>query len=101
MINQIEKMPVELKRKLRKFNRLVTEASFLDAEIQADLKKARVPYDNLVAEAKSASGPQTEALAYINNGECLDKEALDQSIADIESIYLHFANQPVEDDDLL
>lgn len=48
MTNQIEKMPVELKRKPRKFNRLVTEASFLDAEIQADLKKARVPYDYLV-----------------------------------------------------
>lgn len=99
MTNKIEKMPVELKRKLRKFNRLVVEASFLDAEIQADLKKARVPYDNLVAEASSI--PQTEALAYINNGECLDKESLDQSIADIESVYLHFANQPVEDDDLL
>lgn len=93
----IEKMPVKLKRKLRKFNRLVVEASLLDVEIQEALREARVPYDNLVAV--NLEVPRTEALAYINNAECLDKELLEQSILDIERVYIHFANLPIEDDD--
>lgn len=96
MTELITKMPIELKRKLRKFNKLVTEAAFLDMEIQEDIKKAGVPYENLVAA--NLEMPRTEALAYINNAECLDKEALEQSILEIEEVYLHFANLPKDEE---
>lgn len=49
-----------------------------------------VPIENLLALADIYSGePQTEALAYLHNGEC---ENLEETIREIERVFLYFAN---------
>lgn len=87
-------MPKSFERKLRRFNRLIIESVKVDREIQEFLAKEKVPYEHLVATADPYSKePSTEALAYINNGECRQEESLDDSIESIKEVYEYFVNK--------
>ena len=90
----MNKMPYEIKQKIRQYNEAVLKASQLSAELDTMIEKYGVPIDNLLALTDVFSNePSTEALAYIHNGECATEESLMDAIVEIEEIFLHFVNR--------
>lgn len=83
-------MPYEIKQKLRQYANAQTKIRNLALQIDRMIESYGVPLDNLMALADIYSDePQTEALAYLHNGECED---LEETIAEIEKVFLYFVN---------
>ena len=83
-------MPYEIKQKLRRYANAQIKIRNLALEIDRMIESYGVPLDNLMALADIYSDePQTEALAYLHNGECED---LEETIKEIEKVFLYFAN---------
>ena len=83
-------MPYEIKQKLRRYANSQIKIRNLALEIDRMIESYGVPLDNLMALADIYSDePQTEALAYLHNGECED---LEETIKEIEKVFLYFAN---------
>lgn len=83
-------MPYEIKQKLRQYANAQIKIRNLAAEIDMMIESYGVPLDNLLALSDIyGDEPQTEALAYLHNGECED---LEETIKEIEEVFLYFAN---------
>ena len=83
-------MPYEIKQKLRQYANAQIKIRNLALQIDRMIESYGVPLDNLMALADIYSDePQTEALAYLHNGECED---LEETIKDIERVFLYFVN---------
>lgn len=90
----MDKIPYKIKEKLRQYNKAVLKASQLADELDAMIEQYGVPIDNLIACDDYYSGnPQTEALAFIHNGECKSETALEEAICEIEEVFLSFVNK--------
>ena len=84
----MKKMPYKIKEKLRQYAKVQMKVSKLAREIDEMIEAYDVPVDNLMA-CGDGSEPQTEALAFLHNGECDDVEG---AIEAIEEVFLYFAN---------
>ena len=86
----MKRMPYEIKQKLRQYANAQIKIRCLALEIDRMIESYGVPLDNLMALADIYSDePQTEALAYLHNGECED---LEETIKEIEKVFLYFVN---------
>ena len=89
----MRKMPYEIKQKLRQYANLQMKVVNMAREIDEMFESYDVPVDNLLACGNGIE-PQTEALAFLHNGECDDIEG---TIREIEEIFLYFVNKPTEE----
>lgn len=89
----MNKMPYEIKQKIRDYAKIQEKAREKYFEIYKMIESYGVPVDNLLACGNTSidGPPQTEALAFINNCECEDLEDL---IKEIEDVFLWFVNNP-------
>lgn len=86
----MKQMPYKIKQKLRQYANVQIKASQLAKEIDAMLEEYGIPVENLIACADIfGEEPQTEALAFLHNGEC---DNVEQTIKDIEEVFLWFVN---------
>lgn len=88
----MKRMPYEIKQKLRQYANVQIKASQLSREIDEMIESYGVPVENLIAMGDTSwdnDEPQTEALAFLHNGECDDIEG---TINDIEEVFLWFVN---------
>lgn len=93
----MNKMPHEIKQKIRQYNRAVQKASKLAREVDTMFENHNVPIENLIAlDNIYSNNMQTEALAYIHNGECTTEMALENAIKQIEDVFLYFVNDVCE-----
>ena len=90
----MNKMPYEIKQKIRQYNKAILKAKALEKELVNMIEEYDVPIENFEALADIyGDEPQTEALACINNGECTTEKALESSIREIEEVFLWFVNR--------
>lgn len=82
-------MPYDIKKKLRQYANVQAKASKLSRELDDMFEKYGVPVDNLCAMGDNTE-LQTEALAFLHNGECNN---IEETISLIEEVFLHFANK--------
>lgn len=92
-------MPSKIKNKIKQYNNAIQKASKLATELDAMIEEYNVPIDNLIAMATNGDNPQTEALAYIHNGECTTESSLNEAIAEIEEVFLFYVNERSADTD--
>ena len=86
----MKSMPYKLKQKLRQYHNAVKKSQSIHYEINDELEKYNVPYDNLVANVDIYSDePRTESLAFITNGE----GEIEKEIKEIENVFLYFVNK--------
>lgn len=86
----MRQMPYEIKKKLRQYANAQEKASKLLGEIMELFDRYGVPEENLFACANPyGKEPQTEGIAFLNNGECDDVEG---TIEEIEKVFLWFVN---------
>lgn len=86
----MKKMPYKIKEKLRQYANIQRRAGELQKEVESMIEEYGVPIENLIACVDIYKNePQTEALAFLHNGECDDIEG---SIKEIEEIFLYFVN---------
>ena len=86
----MKKMPYEIKQKLRQYANAQIKVSKLAREIDEMIEAYDVPIENLVAMADIyGDEPQTEALAFLHNGEC---DNIENTIKEIEDVFLYFVN---------
>lgn len=86
----MKKMPYKIKQKLRQYANIQYKAKLLQREVEHMIEEYEVPIENLIADADIYNNePQTEALAYLHNGECGN---IEQSIKEIEDVFLYFVN---------
>lgn len=91
----MKKMPYEIKQKLRQYANAQIKVSKLAREIDEMIEAYDVPIENLVAMADIyGDEPQTEALAFLHNGEC---DNIENTIKEIENIFLYFVNNREEE----
>ena len=91
----MKKMPYEIKQKLRQYANAQIKVSKLAREIDEMIEAYDVPIENLVAMADIyGDEPQTEALAFLHNGEC---DNIENTIKEIEDIFLYFVNNREEE----
>lgn len=89
-VNQLNKMPYEIKKKLRQYDNANKKAKMLHDEVSDLFEEYGVPYDNLASSHSNYNDePNTEGLAYINNSE----GHIESNIAEIEEVFLHFVNK--------
>ena len=91
--SDMKQMPYRIKQKLRQYANIQMKASQLAREIDDMIEEYGVPIENLVAMSNTSwnsKEPQTEALAFLHNGECDDIEG---TIKDIEEVFLWFVNK--------
>lgn len=89
----MERMPYKIKQKLRQYANVQNKAKLLQREVENMIEKYNVQIENLIAMAKISCNndePQTEALAFLNNGEC---DNIEETIEEIENVFLYFANK--------
>lgn len=87
-------MPYQIKQKIKQYNAAVLKANALERDLYEMFEDYNIPTDNLVALADIyGDEPQTEALSYISNGECVTEEGLTHAINEIEDVFIHFANK--------
>lgn len=89
----MNKMPYQIKQKIRQYANIQYKAKMLQKEVEDMIESYGVPIDNLIAMANktySDDEPETEALAFLNNGECSDIEG---TISQIEKVFLYFVNK--------
>jgi hypothetical protein len=89
--NDMDKMPIELKRKIRKLGKLHKEAFDVNQEVSNLLELYGVEYDVLCAMCDN-SKVYTEALAFITNAE----GDIEENIKDIEEVFLYYVNNKQE-----
>lgn len=88
----MKQMPYKIKQKLRQYANAQIKVSQLAREIDSMIEEYDVPVENLIAMGDITwdnEEPQTEALAFLHNGEC---DNLEQTINDIEEVFLWFVN---------
>lgn len=91
----MKKMPYEIKQKLRQYANAQIKVSNLAREIDEMIEAYDVPIENLVAMADIyGDEPQTEALAFLHNGEC---DNVENTIKEIEDVFLYFVNTREEE----
>lgn len=86
-------MPYEIKQKLRQYAKIQAKATIVSQEIGNMFEKYGVPEDNLMALGSTSwdcEEPQTEAMAFLHNGEC---DNIEETIKDIEKVFLYFVNK--------
>jgi sulfatase maturation enzyme AslB (radical SAM superfamily) len=89
-VRLLNKMPYELRYKLRQYNNANIRAKMLYREVEDLLGKYDVPSENLSASVNFGGGePTTEGLAFINNCE----GDIEDNIAEIEEVFLYFVNK--------
>lgn len=87
----MNRMPYNIKQKLRQYANAQIKISKMLGEIIDLFESYGVPEENLVACADPfGKDPQTEGLAFLNNGEC---DNLEETINDIERVFLYFVNK--------
>ena len=89
----MERMPYKIKQKLRQYANIQNKAKLLQKEVEDMIEEYDVPIENLIAMAKVScynDEPQTEALAFLNNGEC---DNIEETIKEIENVFLYFVNR--------
>lgn len=87
----MERMPYEIKQKLRQYANVQIKAKNMLEDIVNTFESYGVPQENLMACANPwGEEPQTEGLAYLNNCEC---DGLEDTIKDIERMFLWFVNR--------
>lgn len=84
----MKSMPYIIKQKLRQYANVQIRATQLAREIDRMIEGYGVPVDNLTAMSNGKE-PQTEALAFLHNGECGN---IEETIGDIEKVFLWFVN---------
>lgn len=84
----MKSMPYIIKQKLRQYANVQIRAAQLAREIDRMIEGYGVPVDNLTAMSNGKE-PQTEALAFLHNGECGN---IEETIGDIEKVFLWFVN---------
>ncbi|MBG9732226.1 hypothetical protein ABD87_22645 [Lysinibacillus sphaericus] len=88
----MKKMPYEIKQKMRQYDKANVKAKSLHDELMKMFEEYGVPYENLTAcqdFGNFRNEPSTESLAFINNCE----GDIEENIADIEEVFLYFANK--------
>lgn len=91
----MKKMPYEIKQKLRQYANAQIKVSKLAREIDEMIEAYDVPIENLVAMADIYGDEhQTEALAFLHNGEC---DNIENTIKEIEDVFLYFVNNREEE----
>lgn len=89
----MNKMPSKIKEKARQYNKAVLKAASLAKELEDMIEEYDVPVDNLIALGSIyGEEPQTEALAFIHNGECTTDSALESAIDQMEEVFVWFVN---------
>ncbi|UDM72711.1 hypothetical protein [Vagococcus fluvialis] len=92
----MEKMPYKLKQKVKKLNRNIQESMAIQDEITLELEKYGIDgVDIFTANSDLPIDKQTEALAYILNGE-VPIENIDWAMDMIEKIFLIHAKESEE-----
>lgn len=89
----MKKMPYEIKKKIRQYANIQNKAKYIQRELEEMIESYGVSIENLIACADKiwdSDEPQTEALAFLNNGECDD---VDGTINQIEEVFLWFVNR--------
>lgn len=77
----MRQMPYEIKKKLRQYANAQVRASKILREIMELFGRYGVPEENLTACANPyGKEPQTEGIAFLNNGECDDVEGTIEEI---------------------
>lgn len=85
-------MPYKIKQKLRQYANIQEKAKNIQREVESMIEDYGVPIENLIACGDTSwnnEEPQTEALAFLNNGEC---DNVEETIKDIEYVFLWFVN---------
>ncbi|MDT8718307.1 hypothetical protein IAI10_16690 [Clostridium sp. 19966] len=85
--NNIKKIPFELKKLLRKMQKLSSESKAVGAKISELLEQYNVPEEALRADSDYEK--MTEALAFIE----YDEGTIEDNIKDIESVFLYDSNK--------
>lgn len=87
----MKNMPYEIKKKLKQYANIQNKANIIQRELEEMIESYGVPIENLIAcVARDSYEPQTEALAFLNNGECDD---INGTINQIEEVFLWFVNR--------
>lgn len=87
----MKNMPYEIKKKLKQYANIQNKANIIQRELEEMIESYGVPIENLIAcVARDSDEPQTEALAFLNNGECDD---INGTINQIEEVFLWFVNR--------
>ena len=90
----MKNMPYEIKKKLRQYANIQNKAKYIQRELEEMIESYGVPIENLIACAtRDSDEPQTEALAFLNNGECDD---VNETINQIEEVFLWFVNRKMK-----
>lgn len=86
----MKKMPYQIKEKLRQYATIQNEAKHIQRELENMIEDYGVPIENLIACGdKNGNEPETEALAFLHNGEC---DNIERTISQIEEVFLWFVN---------
>lgn len=97
----MKKMPYKIKQKIRQYANAQMKVKQLSNELNKMFEEYGVDEDVLTANACNGRYSfdskviQTEALAFIHNCECDD---LENTILDIERVFVYYANQALLDD---
>jgi hypothetical protein len=87
----MKNMPYEIKKKLKQYANIQNKAKYIQRELEEMIESYGVPIENLITcVARDSDEPQTEALAFLNNGECDD---INGTINQIEEVFLWFVNR--------
>ena len=88
----MKQMPYKIKQKLRQYANIQNKAKLLQREVENMIEEYNIPIENLIAMGNPLDfeTPQTEALAFLHNGECDDIEG---TIKEIEKVFLYFVNR--------
>lgn len=88
----MNKMPYEIKTKLKQLQKSVAKTSSILAEITDILEKYDLDIDLFTANANLGIDEQTEGLSYILNDESNDV-TVEESIKEIERVFLLHVNR--------
>ena len=86
----MDKMPLKVRNKLMQLAKAHIKARELDEELTVLLDEYGVDVGRF--NACSYIQPYTEALAWIVNAESRDEEGINDSIDEIEEVFLHIVN---------
>lgn len=90
----MDKMPLKLRNKLMQLAKARLKAQELDEELTVMLDSYGIDCERL--NGCSYVQPCTEALAFIVNAESRDEEGINDSIDQIEEVFLHIVNNELK-----
>ena len=90
----MNKMPYEIKIKLRQLQKAVSKVSSITSEIDKLFEKYNLDVELFTANAGLGIDKETEGLSYILNDECNDS-TVEQAIDEIERVFLVHTNNNV------